>query len=136
MKLSLITTSALFAFAAAMPAAQAATMTLTNWTWSQGNNVNASAPAYSGQGGGFSGTLSGSGGFDGPIDTFCVELTQTFNWNTAYHDYSVVSAASYFTAAKANTLDKLITYVFGENLFGTTTSAFRDDLSTALQLAV
>lgn len=116
--------------------AQAATMTLANWTFGNGNRVSASTPAYSGLSGGFSGTLTGAPGLDGAINTYCVELTEQFHFGTAYSDYSVVSAGSYFSAAKAQTLGKLISYVFDGNFFGSVAANYRDDLSTALQLAI
>jgi hypothetical protein len=123
--------------------AQAATMQLNSWTWGKGNPVNASAPTYSGVGGGFTGTLSGAvpASLNGAIDTYCVELTESFSFNTSYANYTVLDAASYFntaysSATKAATLGKLISYVYDNNLFGSTAAGFKDDQSTALQLAI
>jgi hypothetical protein len=118
--------------------AQAATMTLSSWTWGNGNTVNASAPAYSGQAGGFSGTLSGAGALDGAIQTYCVELGEFFSFGGVYSDYTVVSALSYFGApsGRAARLGKLLSYVSDNNLFGTAAAGKQDDQSTAVQLAV
>jgi hypothetical protein len=115
-------------------ASQAATMTLTKWTFGNGNGVNASAPAFGGQAGGFSGTLSGAGApFDGNIDTYCVELTQTFSWNVAYSNYTLVAASTYFGGAKAGTLGKLLSHA--NPLIGAAAND-KDGLSTSLQLAI
>lgn len=136
MKLRLLAISAALALAAQLPAANAATMQLNSWTWGNGNSVNASTPAYNGASGGFTGTLSGGTGFDGAIDTYCVELTEHFSFGGSYSDYKLVNASSYFTASRATVLGKLISYVFGNNLFATTAAGSKDDLSTALQLAI
>ncbi|MFY9514005.1 MAG: PEP-CTERM sorting domain-containing protein, partial [Rubrivivax sp.] len=125
------------ALAGSTIAAQAGTMTLTNYTYSNGNNVSVSNPAYSGAAGGFSGTLSGFGSaFDGPVSTYCVDLGQFFNFGVAYTDYTLVTALSNFGSVKAAALGKLLSYVFDGNLFGSTGAAYRDDLSTSLQVAI
>ena len=116
--------------------APAATMTLTGWTYGNGNNVSATTPAYNGQGGGFSGTLAGAPGFDGPISTYCVELSENVAFGTAYPEYTVVAAESYFSAARFQVLSRLISHVFGNGLFDSTAAAYKDDLSTSLQLAI
>jgi hypothetical protein len=118
--------------------AQAATMTLSSWTWGNGNAVNASAPAYSGQAGGFSGTLAGAGSLNGALQTYCVELGEFFSFGGVYSDYNVVSGLSYFGApgGKADRLGRLLSYVGDNNLFGTAAAGKQDDQSTALQLAV
>lgn len=118
--------------------AHAAAMQLNSWTWGKGNAVDASAPTYSGFGGGFSGTLSGAvpASLNGPIDTYCVELTESFSFGAQYSNYTVLGAGTYFTAAKAATLGRLISYVYDNNLFGNTAAGYKDDLSTALQLAI
>ena len=114
-------------------AAQSATLSLSNWKFGHGNAVRASAPAYSGQAGGFVGTLGGAnaGIFSGAIDTYCVELSQSFGWNVAYDNYSVVSALDHFGAAKALTLGRLMSYVVGTA--GAVDNAAE---STSLQLAI
>lgn len=116
------------ALLAGAAAAQASTVTLTNWTFGSGNAVNASAPIYNGQAGGFSGTLDGQA-----LLTYCVELTQVFYWNTAYTNYTDVSAASYFGGAdnKADKLGRLLSYV--ADTAGAVDTAAE---STSLQLAV
>ncbi len=116
-------------------ASQAATMTLSHWTFGNGNAVNTSTPAFGGQAGGFSGTLSGAGApFDGSIDTYCVELTQTFNFNAAYANYNLVSAGSYFGDAKATSLAKLLSHA--NPLVEGAAAGSQDNHSTSLQLAI
>lgn len=116
--------------------AQASTVVLSGYTYGNGNNVAVTAPNYNGSAGGFSGTLSGFGGFDGAINSYCVDLLESFSFGTSYTDYSLVSAASQFTAAKVTALGKLISYVYGNNLIGSTGAAYKDDLSTAVQVAI
>lgn len=114
---------------------QAASLKLTNWTFGNGNTVNASAPAHRGEGGGFSGVLSGAGvPFDGNIEAYCVELGQTFSFGTKYENYSVVSARDYFGNAKANTLGKLLSYA--NPIVASAAAGTKDDQSTSLQLAI
>ena len=116
-------------------ASQAATMTLTQWTFGNGNTVSTSTPAFGGQAGGFSGTLSGAGApFDGNIDTYCVELTQTFNWNNAYSSYNLVTAGSYFGDAKASSLAQLLSHA--NPLVEAAAAGSQDNYSTSLQLAI
>lgn len=130
-------TAAAAALACAAVGAQAATVQLNNYTYGNGNTVNVTAPTYSGGAGGFSGTISGFGAaFDGAVQTYCVDLGEFFNFGTTYTSYSLISAASHFTAAKVTALGKLMTYVFDNNLFGVTAAGSKDDLSTALQLAI
>lgn len=117
--------------------AQAGTVVLSNYTYGNGNTVNVTSPVYSGGAGGFSGTLSGFGAaFDGAINTYCVDLGEYFSFGTAYSDYTLVTAASNYTAARFTALGKLISYVYGNNMFGSTAASYRDDLSTAVQLAI
>lgn len=114
-------------------ASQAATMTLNSWTYGNGNNVNVAAPTYGGQGGGFTGTLSGAGvPFDGTINTYCIEIGEFFNFNTPYTNYNVVTSVSYFGATKALDLAKLLTYA---NPL-VSSAGDQDFASTALQLAI
>jgi hypothetical protein len=116
------------ALAAGAAAAQASTVVLSSWTFGSGNYVNASAPVYSGQAGGFSGTLDGKA-----LLTYCVELTQVFYWNTSYTNYVDTAASSYFTAAdnKADKLGRLLSYV--ADTAGAVDTAAE---STSMQLAI
>lgn len=118
--------------------AQAATVTLSSWTWGNGNAVSVGSPAYQGAAGGFSGSLSGSGvpGLDGAIQTYCVDLGQSFSFGIAYTDFTLVDAESYFGAEKAQALARLLSFVGDHHLFAATAAGSRDDLSTALQLAI
>ena len=124
----LLSTFAALALAASVPAAHAASLTFTGWTFGSGNIVQASAPVYNGQAGGFSATLDSLG-----IQTYCVELTQNFSWNTVNTDYSQVAAVDYFGAAsgKALKLGRLLSYV--ADTAGSVDTAGE---STSLQLAV
>ena len=124
------------ALASVAMGAQAATVVLSNYTYGNGNAVAVTAPAYYGGAGGFSGTLSGFGAFDGAFNSYCVELSESFSFGTSYHDYGLVSAASHFDAAKVTALGKLISYVYGNDLFGGTAAGYKDDLSTAVQIAI
>lgn len=118
--------------------AQAATMTLSGWTWGQGHNVSVSAPNFDGAAGGFSGTLTGSGiaGLDGAIQTYCIEIGQGFAFNVAYADVSVVAASSVWSPLRTSRLSRLLSYVTDANLFGQVAASNRDELSTAVQLAI
>lgn len=111
--------------------AQAATMNLSNWKFGAGYAVNASTPAFSGRAGGFTGTLSNAGVYNGAIDTYCVELTQNFAFNTNYADYNVVTALANFGSTKAASLGRLVSYVVGTP--GAVDTAAE---STSMQLAV
>jgi hypothetical protein len=125
------------ALAAAALGAQAGTVQLNSYTYGNGNTVNVTSPTYNGGAGGFSGTLSGFGaGFDGAVQTYCVDLGEFFSFGTSYTSYTLETAASVYTAAKATALGKLISYVYGNNLFGSTAAGYKDDLSTAVQLAI
>lgn len=115
------------ALATAAFASQAATVVLSSWTFGSGNAVQASAPAYNGQAGGFSGTLNGSA-----LQTYCVELAQSFYMGTSYTNYVDMSATSYFgSAAKALQLGKLLSYVAGS-----ASAVDNAAESTSLQLAI
>jgi hypothetical protein len=111
----------------------AATLSLSGWKFGSGNVVHTATPVYNGYAGGFVGTLGGAhaGIFSGAIDTYCVELSQSFGWGVAYDNYSMVTALSHFGGAKALTLGRLMSYVVG-------TLAAVDSAaeSTSLQLAI
>jgi hypothetical protein len=111
----------------------AATLSLSGWKFGSGNVVHTATPVYNGYAGGFVGTLGGAhaGIFSGAINTYCVELSQSFGWGVAYDNYSMVTALSHFGGAKALTLGRLMSYVVG-------TLAAVDSAaeSTSLQLAI
>jgi hypothetical protein len=108
--------------------AQAANVTLNSWTFGSGNNVNTVQPAYAGAAGGFTGSLDGAG-----VMTYCVELTQHFNWNTSYTNFTDQTALDYFASSdKALKLAKLVSYAFYDTVVHVGTAAE----STSLQLAI
>jgi hypothetical protein len=118
----------------AVMASQAATMKLTGWTFGEGHNVAASAPVYSGQGGSFKGFLDTTTA----IETYCLELTESFHFGTQYTNYTKMTAGSYFMSlgidSKASTLAKLLSYA--NPIVQSAAVGDRDELSTALQLAI
>ncbi|HMO48993.1 MAG TPA: hypothetical protein PKB14_23590 [Rubrivivax sp.] len=135
MKGSLTGLAAALLLCGASAASHAATVELNGWTFGNGNTVHTATPAFNGQGGGFSGTLAGTGTpFDGSIDSCCVELTQTFNFNTSYANYSLVSSSGYFGSSTAAALNKLLSCA--NPLIAGAAAASRDDYSTSLQLAI
>ena len=117
------------ALLAGVPVAQAATVSLNAWTYGNGSTVNTQQPAYSGAAGGFSGALDGV-----DVLTYCVELTQQFNWNTSYTNYTDKTALAYFQPGsdKAMKLAKLVSYAFYDSAVHVSTAA----QSTSLQLAI
>jgi hypothetical protein len=114
---------------ASLHAAQAATVTLNTWTFGGGNAVHATTPGYNGAAGGFSGSLDGAG-----LMTYCVQLTQSFNWNASYTNFTDETALDYFgvSSDKALKLAKLVSYAFYDSVVHVGTAAE----STSLQLAV
>ena len=101
--------------------AQANSVNLSGFTFGSASTVNASgAPAYSGGAGQFVGLLDGNS-----FATFCVELTQSFQFNVNYTDYSIVSGASYFTGSKAADLAKLVTAHAGSVVDASSSAAFQ-----------
>jgi len=120
-------------------AAQAGTVTLTSYKYGQNNvNVTLSSPntpkTYNSGAGAFTATLSGFAGYDGSYESYCVDLYEYFTPGQAYSGYTLLNADSYFDAAKAETLGKLIGY--GTGLIGAAAAGMKDDVSTALQLAI
>jgi hypothetical protein len=109
--------------------AQASTVALNSWTFGSGNAVNTAQPAYQGAAGGFSGKLDGL-----DVLSYCVELTQHFNWNTSYTNYTDQTALSYFgmSSDKAMKLAKLVSYAYYDSVVHVATAA----QSTSMQLAV
>lgn len=119
---------ALTLFAAAH-SAHAASVTLNNWTFGSGGTVNTATPNYNGAAGGFSGSLDGAA-----VMTYCVELTQQFNWNVNYTNFTDMTGLSYFGVGsdKALQLAKLVSYAFYDSVVRVNDAA----QSTSLQLAV
>lgn len=111
--------------------AQAANVTLTGWAYNNGNTVHTTM--YSGLAGGFKGTLANAGSFDtSPFITYCVELTEYFSFSsTAMTGYNIVGGDSYFGAAKADQLGRLMSWVSTHPTAVDTAAE-----STALQLAI
>lgn len=127
------------ALAVAAVGSQAATMTLTDWRYDDGHAVaiKRGGAGSSPQAGGFEGRLSGGAAFGLDtldLETYCLELTQTFRFGRAYDDVTALTAVDHFGAPKADRLGRLISHVFDADLFGKASD--RDNLSTALQLAI
>lgn len=102
------------ALAAAMCAAAPAfadTVRIDDWVFSPGLPLTVATPGYSGAAGEFKGVLNGNS-----FLTYCTDLSQTFNWNVTYTDYSVVSGVTAWGATKSLDLDKAISNVtsFGQ----------------------
>ncbi len=101
--------------------ASAHTLDLTNWVGPGGayhQGVSVTLPTYGGQAGGFVGTWDGN-----PIQVWCYELTQSFNFGTVYTDYSIGTPSN----------EGLLSALFQEAYAMATTSAMN---SAAFQLAV
>ena len=135
MKQALLHLGVATVLAGASAASQAATLQLNSWTYGNGNAVNVvTTPSFNGLAGGFSGTLSGVAGFGPSIETYCVELTQSFNLGTAYTNYFLDTASNYFGDAKADALGRLLS--FANPLVAGAAAGSKDDFSTALQVAI
>lgn len=71
-------------------------------------NIKTASASEASYAGAFQGTLNGKS-----FLTYCVDLLQSFSWNTSYSDYSLVSPGSslvpWFTTAKAYDLGRLFT---------------------------
>lgn len=119
--------------------AQAGTVKFEGWAHGNGNSVSVSSPGFSGQAGGFNVTLSGFGGpnaLSGAFESYCVDLYEYISLGASYTNYTILSAASVFSADKVAALTELVTYVNSTALFANTAASFRDNQSTALQLAI
>lgn len=129
-----------------LPCAQAGTLTMNGWLFGAGHAVNVSSPNYSGQAGGFRGSLSGltDAGFNlDAVELYCVDLAQTVNINagTAYTvkldgelgntTFTIKTAEAAFGAARANRLARLVSHA--ESL-DTLVDSSKE--STSLQLAI
>jgi len=119
--------------------AQAVTLNLSGFA-NGSVAVTGAAPAFNTNTGAFVGSLSGAPGFDSnPFYTYCVELTQVFNFGNLT-GYSIVSGATYFNsvlpalpsngATIVDRLGKLFTSLGGVNLPSSATQ------SAAIQVAV
>ncbi len=124
-------------------AAQAGTVQFNGWAYNNGNHValvhGGSNPATSVQAGSFDVHLSGFTGtpaLNGDFDAYCVELTQTVGLNSRNTDYSLVAAGSYFDAGKLAALTRLVGFVDHRRLMDSASNGFKDDQSTAVQLAI
>ncbi len=150
MNRSLLATCAALALGTCSLASQAANVTLTGWAYGSGNNVMASGPgilagSYSGQAGGFIGSLGAAGSFNTPsFLTYCIELEENFSFSgDAMKGYTVVDGASYFAgrrllnpsrpdgAGVTERLGQLMTWLNAD-----TTRVDTAAESTAMQLAI
>jgi hypothetical protein len=136
MKKHLTLTLAAIALASSSLTARAAEVTLSGWAFGSGNLVKATG--WRDLGGGFAGSLVGTGAFDtSSFLTYCIELEERFSFSdTAMSGYALVDGASYFqarrnSAAIADNLGRLMTYV-AANPGAVDTAAE----STSMQLAV
>lgn len=126
--------------------AQAGTLTMNGWLFGAGHAVNVSSPSYSGQAGGFRGSLSGltDAGFNlDAVELYCVDLAQTVNINagTAYTvkmageagdtTFTLTTAEDAFGAARADRLARLVSHAESLDTWVDSSSE-----STALQLAI
>lgn len=138
---SCLTRCALLAAASTLSlASQAAQVTIDGWTFGSGNSVHLSSSvgSYSGQAGGFRGSLLGAGTIDtATLRTYCVELTESFShWGApSMVGYSYVDSAAYgqwtHAASTADAIGRLMTYVSH-----TPTAVDTAAESTSLQLAI
>ena len=125
------------ALGSAATLASAGTVPLTSWTFGSGNTINVATPAHNGPAGGFTGSISGFGALDSnSFHTYCVELTQYFNFSNPMTGYSILTPGTYGEwgsnfAAIANRIGQLITYVNANPTVVDTSGE-----STSLQLAI
>jgi hypothetical protein len=124
-------------------AAQAGAVQFNGWAHGGGNTVDVKLATpvvhFNGQAGAFNIKLSGFSGFNGTFESYCVELTQFIQLSTKYKDnYSIVAASTYFASNPnvATKLTNLISHANNTGLMASAQANFRDDQSTALQLAV
>lgn len=96
------------ALAAACGSAQAATVTLDGFAYDRSPTVHTSM--YDGRAGAFAGTLSNAGAFStDDFITYCVQLSEEVSFGKTYQ-YDIVAGTSYFGAAKADLLGRVMTY--------------------------
>ncbi|MDO9092915.1 MAG: PEP-CTERM sorting domain-containing protein [Rubrivivax sp.] len=131
-------------------ASQAAEVTLTGWAYGSGNTVAASGPgivagSFSGQAGGFRGSLGAAGSFNTTsFLTYCIELEESFSFSAKpMTGYTVVAAAKYFSDRQDITPSRpdgnLVAERLGQLMTWLNDDPTRVDTaaeSTAMQLAV
>lgn len=100
MKLKTLALAAALAVAAP---AFADTVNLSGFTLPPASSVTVGSPNYSGQAGQFTGMLNGES-----FLTYCTDLSQTFNFNTTYTDYSVVDGVTAWGFTKSQDLDRVV----------------------------
>ena len=135
-------------------AAQAGTVTLSSYKYgANGVNVSiyenpadtAAKKTYNGGAGAFTASVAGFAGLsNGAFESYCIDLYEVFSPGTPYPDgvYTLKTGADYFSdpstgSTKLSALGKLIGHVYGSNnLIGNADVADKDNLSTALQVAI
>jgi hypothetical protein len=135
----LIRTTLAAALLSAGLAAQAGVVKFEGWAHGNGNAVSVSSPGFSGHAGGFNVTLSGFSGpnaLSGAFEAYCVDLYEHITLGASYTNYNIVSAATMWGADKVAALTELVTYVNNSGLFASAAAGFKDNQSTALQLAI
>lgn len=149
MNTTLIRAAVAATLAAGSLAAQAGTLTMGGWLFGAGHSVATATPNYSGQAGGFKGTLTGmtDAAFNlNPVEMYCVDMAQTINIASGT-TYTVKMAADAFSAnftifgasvldltygaGVANRLAQLVSYVESAASVVDTSQE-----STSLQLAI
>lgn len=101
------------------------TVNLSGFTFNPAMPVSVASPSYSGPAGQFTGLLNGNS-----FVTYCTDLSQTFQFNVNYTDYSVVDGVAAWGATRSNDLDKLMSAAIAS---GVPTDAAQ---SAAIQAAV
>lgn len=65
-----------------------------------------------------------------------MDLYETISLGSSYTNYNIVAASSLFSAEKVAALSDLVSYVNGSALFASAAAGYKDNQSTALQLAI
>ncbi len=149
MNTTLIRAAVAATLAAGSLAAQAGTLTMSGWLFGAGHSVSTATPVYTGQAGGFKGTLTGmtDAAFNlNPVEMYCVDMAQTINISSGT-TYTVKMAADAFSAnftifgasvldltygaGVSNRLAQLVSYVESAASIVDTSQE-----STSLQLAI
>lgn len=124
MRRSVIASAATVCLAFAASHASAETVRMSGFTFGSAQTLTVGSPNYTGSAGEFSGTLNGKS-----FMTFCTDLSQSFNFNTTYTDYSIVSGVTAWGAQKSLDLDRAFS-AFAANSFPS------DAVSSAVAQAV